>query len=130
MKDERFGYEHVAMILLVEDMDEARAGMKWLLEKQGYKVIAAPSEEIASNLMLDRKPNLILIETGQTREQMLAAGRRIRERVGIEDTQIVVISSESDIETDYIRLNDGEYVTMMDGFDQLEHLLADVIPIC
>lgn len=117
-------------ILLVGDDAETRRGLKRLLERRGYQVLALSDEETAMRLAEGERPDLILLEIGLSQNETLAAGRRIHQHARLNDSSVIaVISPATDITTDYIRIAANEYVTMMDGFEQLEHLLNDVLPL-
>lgn len=115
-------------ILLVEDDDDARPGMRRMLEAEGYRVLVTIDERDAHELTgsAQAHADLILLDQGMSPEETLAAGRRIRDRSEhCRTAPVVVIASDyedSEEGTDD-QITSGEWVTYLEDAEQLRALL-------
>lgn len=118
-------------ILYVEDDDDTRAVIKRLLRKDGYRVVAEECEEDASQRAdggnkLDA--DLILLDLGQTPDEVMAAGRRIRLQLKTNDVPVVVIAYKygEDMEGQNINVADNEWIVYLENGEQLQNLLGQL----
>lgn len=121
-----------ATILLVDDVDEVRAGLKRALEGRGYRVKAAYDEMDAVESARQVRPDLILLEFGRTPPlRSVDAGRRIRADARAGDgVKVVVYADRADAtvsEGGEVRLGPNEYVLLPETFEQLEDFLGRLL---
>lgn len=121
-----------ATILLVDDVDEVRAGLKRALEGRGYRVKAACDEFDAIERAQCFRPDLILLELGRTPPlRSVDTGRRIRTDAGAGDgVKVVVYADRADAtvaEGGEVRLGPNEYVILPETFEQLEDFLGRLL---
>lgn len=121
-----------ATILLVDDVDEIRAGLKRSLERRGYRVNAAYDETDAIERARCVTPDLILLELGRTPPlRSVDAGRRIRSGAGVGDgVSVVVYADRADgtiAEGGEVSLGSNEYVILPENFEQLEDFLGRLL---
>jgi CheY-like chemotaxis protein len=118
----------ITRILVVEDVQETRDAIEALLERDGYWVDQARSENDAVDRIRANPPDLILISLGGKAEAVLSSARRIRGRGGLtETTPIVIFSIATFPEGAEEEIGGNVYVTVPDNFDQLRMLLTRVL---
>ncbi|PYS50712.1 MAG: hypothetical protein DMF68_06370 [Acidobacteria bacterium] len=117
-------------ILVVEDFEDNRFMMRRLLEMSGYRVIEAINGEEAIDLACREKPGLILMDLSLPQLDGLAATRRIRQHPELSNVPIVAVSAHdtADFHADALSAGCNDYVTKPIDFDQLEALLARLLP--
>ena len=117
-------------VMVVEDFEDNRFMMRRLLELSGYNVLEAINgEEAVKKAQLER-PDLILMDLSLPLLDGLAATRRIREVEDLRDIPIVAVSAHdtSDFHADALAAGCNDYVTKPIDFDELESLLARLLP--
>ena len=120
--------ERPANILVIEDVEETRYGIKRLLTASGYRVSTAKDEEEAMVAAKILSPDLILISLGLDALQALPFARRIRERTGLgEDVPVVVFSVTSIEEDAEVRAGCNVYLTRPANFDQIRALVGQLL---
>ena len=117
-------------ILVVEDFEDNRFMMRRLLEMSGYRVIEAINGEEAIELARRELPGLILMDLSLPQLDGLAATRRIRQHPELRSVPIVAVSAHdtADFHADALAAGCNDYVTKPIDFDQLEVLLARLLP--
>ncbi|MDQ3817821.1 MAG: response regulator [Acidobacteriota bacterium] len=117
-------------ILVVEDFEDNRFMMRRLLEMSGYRVIEAINGEEAIDLACREIPGLILMDLSLPQLDGLAATRRIRQHPELRNIPIVAVSAHdtADFHADALAAGCNDYVTKPIDFDQLEALLAKLLP--
>src|SRR5947209_15757739 len=117
-------------ILVVEDFEDNRFMMRRLLEMSGYRVIEAINGEEAIDLACREKPGLILMDLSLPQLDGLAATRRIRQHPELSNVPIVAVSAHdtADFHADALSAGCNDYVTKPIDYDQLEALVARLLP--
>ena len=105
-------------VLVVDDEPPIRKLLRMGLSAQGYDVLDAPNGKTALEL-LDKKPNLVILDLGLPDIDGLELLRRIRNRQ--EGLPVVVLSSRGDEAGKVAALDLGadDYVTKPFGMDEL-----------
>lgn len=121
------------IIFLVEEDNETRPLLKDNLQRYGYRVIVALNEEDA----LERveaghiQADLVLINlVGETPEEILHIGRRIREHAKYNGhTPLIVLAEKygADLEGTNVNVSNNDWIIYPEEAEQLEHLLARLI---
>jgi CheY-like chemotaxis protein len=120
--------ERPANILVIEDVEETRYGIKRLLTASGYRVSTAKDEGEAVVAARIHPPDLILISLGLDALQALPFARRIRERAGLgEDVPFVVFSVTSLEEGAEVWAGRNVYLTRPANFDQIRALVGRLL---
>ena len=116
-------------ILVVEDTEDNRFMMRRLLEMAGYRVVEAANGEEAVKRAKAESPQLILMDLSLPVIDGLAATRRIRKLPGFEHTPIVAVSAHdtADFQADAIEAGCNSYITKPIDFNELEHLIAQLL---
>lgn len=83
------------LVLVVEDHDDTRSLLKYLIEGRGCAVIEAEDGEQAVSLADRLEPDLILMDTTLPRMDGLAAARRIRQMSTTNRVPIIFVSGHS-----------------------------------
>jgi two-component system cell cycle response regulator DivK len=82
-----------ATILLIEDNEQNRYLLTFLLERHGYTVVSAPDGprgiEVAGRLV----PRLILLDVQLPAMDGYAVARALRDNVALQDTLIIAVTS-------------------------------------
>lgn len=116
------------IILVVEDIDETRHGIKRLLMVDGYRVALARDEQDGIESARRQRPDLILVSLAGLPREVIASARRIRESAAIgEDVPVVVFCVNEIAEGDEVAIGENVHVTRPDNFNQLRSLLARLL---
>ena len=120
----------LATVMVVEDFEDNRFMMRRLLEMSGYHVLEAVNGQEAVEIARRERPNLILMDLSLPLLDGLAATRRIRQEESLRDVPIVAVSAHdtADFHADALAAGCNDYVTKPIDFDQLEALLAKLLP--
>jgi len=119
----------MAMIILVlEDVNETRAGIEKLLKAEGYRVALARDETDAIESARQQRPDLILVSVAGLPHEVIATARRVRERSAVgEDVPVVLFCMEDIAEGEELAIGRNVYVTRPDNFNQLRSLLSRLL---
>src|SRR5215216_8147072 len=117
-------------VMVVEDFEDNRFMMRRLLEMSGYRVLEAVNGEEAVEIAKRERPQLILMDLSLPLLDGLAATRRIRQEAELRSVPIVAVSAHdtADFHADALAAGCNDYVTKPIDFDQLEALLARLLP--
>lgn len=97
-------------ILIVDDDADLTEGLRWYLEAEGYKVIAAPDGEAAVEVFRKEKPDLVILDVMMPRMD----GIKVCETISNESDALIMMLSARDNEIDKVRalkLGADDYVT-------------------
>ena len=120
--------ERRSVILVVEDVEEARYGIERLLTASGYRVSTARNDEEAVLKASLCRPDLILISLGFDAVQVLSAAKRIREGAGLgEGIPVVAFCISSLDEGAEVGAGHNVFLARPDNFDQLRALLTRLL---
>jgi two-component system phosphate regulon response regulator PhoB len=103
-------------VLVVEDVEYIRSGLKRSAGGYGYLVLEASDDEEAISVAQEARPDLILTE--EHLPTLAALLSRVREHPALCHLPVVIVNPDAD-ETTYYR-----DVVVLTAFDQLESLLA------
>jgi CheY-like chemotaxis protein len=116
-------------LLLVGNVEGARAGVKRLLEMDGYRVLIAATEQEAVESARRERPDLLLVDLGRSPLDTVAVARRIRRRARLSsDVPVVVfpVPMPEPEDADASRRH-NVHVTYLIGFEQIETLLGRLL---
>jgi CheY-like chemotaxis protein len=102
-------------VLVVEDIEEIRSGMKRSLRGCGYRVLEAADADEAVEVASRRPPDLILTEEEVPTFAVLL--ERARRHPSLKGLPVVIINPDAEEGTRY-----GDAVVLAD-YDQLKHML-------
>ena len=113
------------LVLVVEDHDDTRFMLEYLLEMLGYRVAVAEDGEMAIYLAEVERPDLILMDATLPRLDGLAATRRIREMAALAGVPIVFLSGHAHASFRAAAMETGGNDFLAKPFDlnQLERVL-------
>jgi DNA-binding response OmpR family regulator len=113
------------LVLVVEDHDDTRFMLEYLLEMRGCRVVVAEDGEMAVRLAEMECPDLILMDATLPRLDGLAATRRIREMTTLARVPIVFLSGHAQPSFRAVALETGGNDFLVKPFElnQLENLL-------
>ena len=116
------------IILVVEDVQETREGIKKLLMVDGYRIALARDEQDGIENARRQRPDLILVSLAGSPLEVIGSARRIRESAEIgEDVPVVVFCIDDIAEGDEVAIGENVYLTRPDNFNQLRTLLARLL---
>lgn len=116
------------LILVVENVDETRAGIDTLLKANGYRVALASAEREAINITRLERPDLILVSGSGLPDNVQVKALRVRQEAGVDDAIPVVVFCAQDIsEGDEVAIGGNVYLTNPDNFNQLRSLIARLL---
>jgi len=104
-----------ATILVVEDVDWIRAGMKRVLRRYGYRILEAPDEATAIEIAERERPELILTEEQFPSFDTLTT--RLRQLPALQDLPLVIVNPDA---AEHTRYGDAH---VLNDFAQIETLL-------
>jgi len=111
----------------VEDVRETSDGIERLLKADGYHVALARDELDAIESAKLRRPDLILVSWTGLSGEVLATGRRIRERAAVGDQIPVVFWVEDIDEGEEVAVGGNVHLMRPDSFNQVRGLLARLL---
>lgn len=83
------------LVLIVEDHEDTRFLLRYLLEMRGYRVIEAKDGEDAVRQAVTLTPDLVLMDRSLPRMDGLSATRRIHEREELQVVPVVFLSGHA-----------------------------------
>jgi len=125
MNTEKHG---MPMILIVEEVQELREGIKDLLTADGYRIVTAQDEDEAVDMARRERPDLILVCLGEPPLDLIPAAVRIRERAELSDkTPVVVFCIQAVGEGEQVAYANQVYVISPDNFNHLRRFLQRLL---
>jgi CheY-like chemotaxis protein len=113
------------LVLVVEDHDDTRFMLEYLLGIHGCRVVLAEDGEMAVRVAESQCPDLILMDATLPRLDGLAATRRIRETPSLAGVPIVFLSGHAQAAFRAVALETGgnDFIVKPFTIDQLESVL-------
>jgi DNA-binding response OmpR family regulator len=113
------------LVLVVEDHDDTRFMLTYLLEIRGYRVVLAEDGESAVRMAEQTRPDLILMDASLPRLDGLAATRRIRSLAALARVPIIFLSGHAHPSFRALVLETGgnDYLTKPLELAELESVL-------
>jgi DNA-binding response OmpR family regulator len=113
------------LVLVVEDHDDTRFMLEYLLGMHGCQVVIAEDGEMAVRVAERTRPDLILMDATLPRLDGLAATRRIRELATLHDVPIVFLSSHAQpaFRAEALSTGGNDYIVKPFAIGQLETVL-------
>lgn len=115
----------VAFILIVEDSEDNREILRFVLRSIGYGVLEATNGEQAVEICKTRRPDLILMDLSMPVLDGYGAVRKIREIEGNGAVPIIAISAHATVDhrAKAAAVGFNDYLTKPIDFTQLEAVL-------
>ena len=112
------------LILIVEDYEDTRFLMKFLLETYGYRVSEAGDGQQAVDSFKNEHPDLILMDISMPVLDGLAATRKIRQLNPLEKIPIIAVTAHGDIYYDRaLEAGCDDLISKPLDYDKLESVL-------
>ncbi len=86
-----------ATILIVDDVDDIRIGLRMLLKKHGYAVLEAQDGREAEKIAKAEQPDLILMDLFMPKHDGFTSAREIHREAELQDVPIIAISAYGDL---------------------------------
>jgi two-component system alkaline phosphatase synthesis response regulator PhoP len=108
-------------IVIVEDDEDIADSIRYNLEREGFRVRVATTGEDALNLILDRPPNLILLDLNLPHMSGFEMCRRLRAEAPTARVPILILTARTDEADKVLGLNIGadDYITKPFGMREL-----------
>ncbi len=108
-------------IVIVEDDEDIAESIRYNLEREGFRVRVAVTGEDALNLILDRPPNLILLDLNLPHMSGFEMCRRLRAEAPTARVPILILTARTDESDKVLGLNIGadDYITKPFGMREL-----------
>ena len=105
--------DHLRSIIIVEDDEDTASSIRYYLEREGFRVRSATSGEEALKLILDRPPNLILLDLNLPHMNGFELCRRLRAEAATSRIPILMLTARAAEADKVLGLNMGadDYVT-------------------
>jgi two-component system cell cycle response regulator DivK len=113
-------------VLLVEDFEDSRTGLKKLLEMEGYEVIEAADGEQAIEAAFNSKPDIILMDLSLPVIDGFSATKKIKEDAAMNGVPIVALSAyePGDVQRMVAKAGCVDFVTKPVDFSALLAVMA------
>ena len=117
--------KEVTFILVVEDSDDNREILRYVLRASGYGVLEAANGEQAVRICRERHPDLILMDLSMPVLDGYGAAQQIREIKSLDGIPIIAVSAHATMDYRAKALAGGfnDYLTKPIDFSHLETLL-------
>jgi DNA-binding response OmpR family regulator len=103
----------IRTIVIVEDDEDIADSIRYNLEREGFRVRVATTGEAALNLILDRPPNMILLDLNLPHMSGFEMCRRLRSESITARVPILILTARTDESDKVLGLNLGadDYIT-------------------
>jgi CheY-like chemotaxis protein len=126
----RLSEQEAPLVMIVDDSDDIREMVKFVLESRGYRVVEAENGQEALKIAQKECPHLILMDLNMPVLDGFGAARGIRALTRMCDVPIVAISAHNTIDhrakASAVGFND--YLTKPINFVQMIDLIRRFIP--
>lgn len=111
----------IRSIVIVEDDEDIADTIRYNLEREGFRVRVAATGEEAINLILERPPNLVLLDLNLPHMSGFEMCRRLRAESTTTRVPILILTARTDESDKVLGLNLGadDYVTKPFGMREL-----------
>jgi DNA-binding response OmpR family regulator len=120
------------VVLMVEDREDTRSGMKQVLELNGYSVIDTDNGQDAAKRARFVCPDLLLVDLDVPLLYGMVAARQIVKKAQLEILPVVIVTHEDVVDPAAIMelgVRSNEYVTRLSDYQQLQNLLDYLLPV-
>ena len=124
------GANHV--VLLVEDYQDARSGLKQALKLSGYRVIDTDNGQDAARQASEIHPDLLVVDIDVPLLYGLVAARQIIKHAEVGPMPVVIVTHENEVDPApmmELGVTRNEYVTRLSSYEELQSLLDYLLPI-
>ena len=111
-------------ILVVEDEDTNREGLRTLLELWGHQVDEAATGESAVETALARRPDVVLLDIGLPDVSGYEVAKRIRRAPGNDNVILIALTGYGELDAQHAEARFDGHVTKPVDCDQLRDLMA------
>lgn len=117
-------------VLLVDDFEDSRTGLKKLLEIEGFEVIEAADGAQAIESALSAKPDIILMDLSLPGIDGFSATKRIKEDAAMSSVPIIALSAHDVDYVEHMTAKAGwvDFVTKPVDFSVLLVRMAKYLP--
>ena len=117
-------------VLVVDDHEDLREMLRYMVERLGYRVVEAENGREAIEIVRHKCPDLILMDLSMPVMDGLAATRLLRTTKEACHVPIVAISANrrEQSQADALAAGCNEYLTKPVNFHQLDSLLGTWLP--
>ncbi len=112
------------LILVVENVEETRDGIEWLLKADGYRVEPTRTPEEAIVKARLESPHLLLMCPAGPTLQVIQSANQIRQEASLKgDVPIVIFCVEEVPEGEEVAIGHNIFLTRLDNFNQLRDFI-------
>ena len=117
--------ERRPLVLVVDDHEDTRELIRFVLEKQGYRIVEAEDGEIALKRGEQERPDLVLLDLALPKIDGLGVMGQLRERADMKDLPVLFISAhaEQSFREQALAAGGDEYLIKPLDLDQLLRVL-------
>jgi CheY-like chemotaxis protein len=117
------------VVLVVDDHQDTRELIKFVLERQGYRIVEAEDGEVAIERGTSEHPDLVLMDLAIPKLDGLSVMKQLRKRTDMHDIPILFISAhaESAVRDQVLAAGCDEYLTKPLDLDNLLRVLDQYI---
>lgn len=116
-------------VLVVEDYDDSREFIKFLLEDSGFDVVEATNGLEALESVKDQLPDLVLMDISMPYMDGLTAAKKIREQKQFSQLPIIAITAQSEgLRVKAIEAGCNALLSKPLDFDDLKPVLRHYLP--
>ncbi len=116
-------------VLVVDDNRDVRAGLKLLLEYEGYEVSVAPAADDIVDIVLSTTPDVILLDVVMPTVDGFEALRRLKSNRGTRSVPVIMVTArgqQSDMRSAQA-LDAHDYIVKPSARGEVEKRVARVI---
>ena len=120
------------VVLMVEDHQDARPGLKQMLQQKGYRVIDTDNGRDAARQARQTHPHLLVVDMDIPLLYGLMAARQIIKGAELGPLPAVIVTHEDTVDLQPLMelgASRHEYVTRLSDFQELHSLLDYLLPV-
>lgn len=107
-------------VLLVDDEPNILLAVEFLLKKEGYEIRKAYNGQQALNVLVDFKPDIVVLDVMMPELDGFEAARQIRNMPNFEDVRIIFLTAKGTQEDKMRGYSNGGEVYLIKPFDNEE----------
>lgn len=114
------------LIAVIDDEPDFLITVSSILKRKGYKVVTGSASSVV-NSILEKNPDLILLDINLPGESGLEICRQVKSGIGTKDIPVIIVSGNADIRHGYAACNADNFLQKPFAVPQLINVISESI---